>query len=175
MNLASVIITKRRVQDVLRSAGVSCRVYCFAISKIPRRAWKGNVMNVRENIVRFWGGKNWLRNVPTWEVYRLKTRVFSYLLVVKEINCYVRTLLFSCLCLSLCLCSIIQTSGVPRGGGFGVFNPPPEIPKFWQSCIWLQIERKMFSVPIQSILISLKIAEFRMPTPQDIRKRAVKF
>jgi len=31
-------------------------------------------------------------------------------------------------------------SGVPRGGrGLGCSNPPlpPEIPKFWQSCIWL--------------------------------------
>ena len=36
-----------------------------------------------------------------------------------------------------------------RGGVWGVQNPPPpEIPKFWRSCILLQIERKMFSVPI---------------------------
>ena len=36
-----------------------------------------------------------------------------------------------------------------RGGVWGVQTPPPpEITKFWQSCIWLQIERKMFSVPI---------------------------
>ena len=34
------------------------------------------------------------------------------------------------------------------GGGLGVFNPPSEIPKFWQSRTWLQIERKMFSVPV---------------------------
>jgi hypothetical protein len=45
-----------------------------------------------------------------------------------------------------CYTYINLTSGVPRGG-FGVFKTP-EIPKFWQSCIWLQIERKMFSVPI---------------------------
>jgi len=51
------------------------------------------MVNVKENIVRFWGGKSWLRNVPKWEVYRLKTPVCSYLLVVKEINCYARTLL----------------------------------------------------------------------------------
>jgi hypothetical protein len=45
---------------------------------------------------------------------------------------------------------IIMASGVPKGGGggFGVFKHPPEIPKFWQSRARLQIERKMFSVPI---------------------------
>jgi hypothetical protein len=53
----------------------------------------------------------------------------------------------------LCIGGLQQTavscSGVPEGG-FGVFNtpPPPEIPKFWQSRNGLQIERKMFSVPI---------------------------
>ena len=30
----------------------------------------------------------------------------------------------------------------------GGSNPPPEIPKFWQSRTKLQIEQKMFSVPI---------------------------
>jgi hypothetical protein len=47
-------------------------------------------------------------------------------------------------------CSVTSCSGVPRGG-WGVVNrppPPPEIPKFWQSRTGLQIERKMFSVPI---------------------------
>jgi len=29
----------------------------------------------------------------------------------------------------------------------------------------------MFSVPIKNILISLKIAEFRTPAPQDVRKK----
>jgi hypothetical protein len=33
--------------------------------------------------------------------------------------------------------------------GFGGFKPPSaEIPKFWQSRTGLQIERKMFNVPI---------------------------
>jgi len=32
-----------------------------------------------------------------------------------------------------------DSSGVPRGeGGLGCSNPS-EMPKFWQSCIWLQI------------------------------------
>jgi hypothetical protein len=36
-----------------------------------------------------------------------------------------------------------------RGGGLGLQTPrPPEIPEFWQSRTGLQIERKMFSVPI---------------------------
>ena len=38
-------------------------------------------------------------------------------------------------------------SGVPRGV-WGVQPPPPKIPKFWQSRTGLQMERKMFSVPI---------------------------
>ena len=29
----------------------------------------------------------------------------------------------------------------------------------------------MFSVPIKNILISLKIAEFRTPAPQDVQKK----
>ena len=44
----------------------------------------------------------------------------------------------------LSLWSVAYRGGV---GGWGVQPPPPEIPKFWQSCIWLQIERKIFSVP----------------------------
>ena len=40
-----------------------------------------------------------------------------------------------------------KPSGVTRGVG-GVQTPPPEIPKFCQSWTGLQIERKMFSVPI---------------------------
>ena len=65
-----------------------------------------------------------------------------------------------------------RSSGVSRGG-VGVFKPPPlpEIPKFWQSCIWLQIERK---ISYSNILISLKIAEFRTPTPQDIWEKGSK-
>jgi hypothetical protein len=42
-------------------------------------------------------------------------------------------------------------SGVPRGWGFGVFKPPPPPPRNYevlQSRTGLQIERKMFSVPI---------------------------
>ena len=42
----------------------------------------------------------------------------------------------------------LGSSGVPMGGGWEVQNPPPEIPKFWQSRTRLQIERKMFSVII---------------------------
>ena len=32
----------------------------------------------------------------------------------------------------------------------------------------------MFSVPIPNILITLKIAEFRTPTPQDVPKKSSK-
>ena len=60
-----------------------------------------------------------------------------------------------------------------EGGGFGGFKPPtpPEIPKFWQSRKGLEIERKMFKCYYFNTLISLKIAEFRTSTPQDIRKK----
>jgi hypothetical protein len=46
---------------------------------------------------------------------------------------------------------VMRSSGVPGEGGWGggcSNPPPPNIPKFWQSSIWLQIERKMFSVHI---------------------------
>ena len=43
---------------------------------------------------------------------------------------------------------LTRSSGVPWGGLEGSNPPPPEIPKFWQSRTGLQIERKMFSVPI---------------------------
>ena len=46
-----------------------------------------------------------------------------------------------------------------EGGGLGV-QTLPEIPKFRQSRTGLQIERKMFSVPI--------------PTSQDVRKKGSK-
>jgi hypothetical protein len=43
----------------------------------------------------------------------------------------------------------IELSGVPRGGVWGWFKPPsPEIPKFLKNLTGLQIERKMFIVPI---------------------------
>ena len=51
------------------------------------------------------------------------------------------------------------------------FKPTPDIPKVWQSQTGLQIERKMFIVFHSNILIILKIAEFRTPTPQDVREK----
>ena len=46
-------------------------------------------------------------------------------------------------------------------GGFVVFNPPPtEILKALQNCAKLNL-----------ICEHLKIAEFRTPTPQDVRKK----
>ena len=46
----------------------------------------------------------------------------------------------------------------------------PGILKVWQSQTGLQIGRKMLC-SYSNILIGLKIAEFRMPTPQDVRKQ----
>ena len=72
-----------------------------------------------------------------------------------------------------CFMNARTASGVPRGG-FGGSNPPP--PKFrsFDKSNRIAYERKMFSVPIPNILISLKIAGFRMPTPQDVRKKGSK-
>jgi hypothetical protein len=41
-----------------------------------------------------------------------------------------------------------SSSGIPRGGGWGVQTPPPRNSEVLRSPTGLQIERKMFSVPI---------------------------
>jgi len=51
-----------------------------------------------------------------------------------------------------------------EGGFGGVQPPPPEIPKALQN-----------RAKLNPIVKMLKIAEFRMPSPQDVRKKAVKF
>jgi len=55
------------------------------------------------------------------------------------------------------------SSGVPRGGGGGVQTPLPEIPKALQN-------RAKFNPIVKTV----KIAEFRMPTPQDVGKKGSK-
>ena len=55
----------------------------------------------------------------------------------------------------------LWSSGAPRGGGFGGSTPPHKIPKTLQNRAKLN--------PIVKEL--LKIAEFRKPTPQDVRKK----
>jgi hypothetical protein len=66
-----------------------------------------------------------------------------------------------------------------EGGGLGVQTPPP--PKFWsfdKAEPNSQLRGKYIRnclVLLFIILISLKIAEFRTPTPQGVRKKAVKF
>ena len=59
----------------------------------------------------------------------------------------------------------MRYSGVPRGGVWGVQTPPPKIPKALQKIVrnstWLWKLLK-------------KIAEFMMPTPQDVRKKGSK-
>jgi hypothetical protein len=72
-----------------------------------------------------------------------------------------------------------EPSGVPRGG-VGVSTPPPAR----KAEVLTKLSR--ISSPVENtsvtvlcsyfiILISLKIAEFRTPTPQDVRKKTVKF
>ena len=53
-------------------------------------------------------------------------------------------------------------SGIPKGGGVGEFKrpPPPEIPKVLQN-----------RTKLNPIVKTVKIAEFRTPTPQDYRKK----
>jgi hypothetical protein len=73
-----------------------------------------------------------------------------------------------------------STSVAYRGGCLGGSTPPP--PR--NSKVLTELSRipssvENTSVTVQCyysiILISLKIAEFRTPTPQDVRKKAVKF
>jgi hypothetical protein len=80
-------------------------------------------------------------------------------------------------CMNIALCVV---SGVP-GGGFGVFKPPPPLkfrsfdkaePNFQFRGKYI---RRCLECSFSIILISLKIAEFRTPTPQDVRKKAVNF
>ena len=69
----------------------------------------------------------------------------------------------------------VYVSGVPRGGGgVEVFKPPRNnevLTKLHLIANWAENVLCSYS----NILISLKIAEFRTPAPQDIRKKAVKF
>ena len=51
-----------------------------------------------------------------------------------------------------------------RGGFGGGVQPPPEIPKASQNRAKLNL-----------IVKTVKIAEFRTPKPQDVRKKAAKF
>ena len=56
-----------------------------------------------------------------------------------------------------------QSSVAYRGGGLGCSNPPPEIPKALQN-----------RAKLKPYCENLKIAEFRTPTPQDVRKKGSK-
>ena len=56
----------------------------------------------------------------------------------------------------------MRHSGVPRGGGFRVFKPPPEIPKA------LQKNRAKLNPIVKTVK---KFAEFRTSTHQDVRKK----
>ena len=57
----------------------------------------------------------------------------------------------------------IPTIGVPRMGGIWGVYPPPEIPKALQN-----------RAKLNPIVKTVKIAEFRTPTPQDVRKKGSK-
>jgi len=65
----------------------------------------------------------------------------------------------------------MDSSGQPIAAayreGFGGGSNTPEIPKFWQNRTGLQIERKMFSVPIPTSQLDLKLL--------NLGKKAVKF
>jgi hypothetical protein len=61
-----------------------------------------------------------------------------------------------------------------EGGGLGVQTPPPpEVPKFYKVEPDCKLSGKCL-VFLFNILISLKIAEFRTPTPQDDQKEGSK-
>ena len=59
----------------------------------------------------------------------------------------------------------LACSGVPRGGWFAVFKPPPT-PKFWRPSKIVPNSTRLWKL--------LKISEFRTPTPQDVWKKGSK-
>jgi len=59
--------------------------------------------------------------------------------------------------------NIGDSSGVPRMGGVQTPSPPPEIPKTFQN-----------RAKLKPIVKTVKIAEFRTPTPQDVREKSSK-
>ena len=63
-------------------------------------------------------------------------------------------------------------SGVPREG-FGVFNPPPKFRSFDTAAFDCKLSEKCLVFLFQHPNC-LKIAEFRTPTHQDIRKKGSK-
>ena len=63
---------------------------------------------------------------------------------------------------------ILAVSGVPRGGGWGVQTPPPKFLSFDKVEPDCKLSGKC---SYSNILISLKIAEFRTPTPQDVGEK----
>jgi hypothetical protein len=72
---------------------------------------------------------------------------------------------------------MMMISGVP-GGWFEVFKPPRNYEVLTKlSRIPSSVENTSVTVQCSYsiILISLKIAEFRKPASQDVRKKAVKF
>ena len=58
--------------------------------------------------------------------------------------------------------AVVTPTGVPRGGVLGGSNSP-EIPKAFQN-----------RAKLNPIVKTVKIAEFRTPTPQDVRKNGSK-
>jgi hypothetical protein len=71
----------------------------------------------------------------------------------------------------------VTASGEPRGG-LGSSNPPPRNSEVLIKLSRIPSSVENISVTVQCsysiILISLKIAEFRTPTPQDVRKKGSK-
>ena len=69
-------------------------------------------------------------------------------------------------------CSILKSVAY-RGRGLGCSNPPRNsevLTQLHSIANWMENVKCSYS----NILISLKIAEFRMPTPQDIREKGSK-
>jgi hypothetical protein len=60
-----------------------------------------------------------------------------------------------------------------KEGDLGGFNPPPRNSEVLESRTGLQIEQKIFSVPIPTPQL-IKFAEFWMPAPKDVRKKGNK-
>ena len=91
------------------------------------------------------------------------------MLQMQTISCHT-LLLEMCVCVCVCVC---VCSGVPREVGLGCLKPP------WNSEVLTKANRivnwaENVQCSYSNILINLKIAEFRTPTSQDVRKKGSK-
>ena len=93
-------------------------------------------------------------NIKTTILRQSLLWVLAIRIMLNPVHTYQFILLFSTTCFGLKGHQVehnnTRMQWRTEGGGLGCSNsaPPPSKFRSWHSCIWLQIERKMFSVPI---------------------------